>query len=455
VSRTITGSRSTNTIRIGTPTTGSGTSTPSFKTEGGMNIKEEIPEPVYPEEVDGGDAPPRIDIETINLVSDDEEEDGITDRSRANKGKGRSYGMNKGSKPVRLYRAEHKERITIVNTESAAASLGDKNKQTAESVAHEASATNGASGEKDDIDQGFTRDGKPWKGAWRDEEVKIKPEPEATTTNNIDDISDEIPVPIKESDSPKATRKQPLKQAPPTPKKPKVKEKPVLQTEEDRAEYARQQEDIRILTEELGNLQRPTGENADGEPAAAAAENGAQNVKDKEGRLYLFQFPPVLPPLIDQAKKDAADQDVEMGDVTGVENGDPAAAAQENQNEVDVLIKNEDGTLVAPPVNTTAPLIPEPGHIGRLIVRKSGKVELDWGGTILKLGRGVEATFLTTTVLVDSSDEVQVKTEGGGGGAFGGKEKKEEVLHGSAVGMGRVMGKFVAVPDFDSMLDLE
>ena len=82
-------------------------------------------------------------------------------------------------------------------------------------------------------------------------------------------------------------------------------------------------------------------------------------------------------------------------------------------------------------------MVQEEGWIGKLIVRESGRVELCWGGTNLLVGRGVDAGFLTTGVMVD-----MIEKGPPGGGAPEGK----------ALSMGQVMGKFVVTPDWDKMV---
>lgn len=62
----------------------------------------------------------RVDIEHINLLSDDEDEaeSNEADNSR-NLGKGKTNAKG-GLRPVRLYREEHKERATVVKISSDA-----------------------------------------------------------------------------------------------------------------------------------------------------------------------------------------------------------------------------------------------------------------------------------------------------------------------------------------------
>ncbi|UKZ83537.1 hypothetical protein TrVFT333_011346 [Trichoderma virens FT-333] len=79
------------------------------------------------------------------------------------------------------------------------------------------------------------------------------------------------------------------------------------------------------------------------------------------------------------------------------------------------------------------------GLIGRLNVRKSGKVELDWGGRILEMSPAAGMNFLTTAVIVEESDE---KPQNG-------------VTTGESIGMGKIMGRFVLAPIWNEEEDWE
>jgi DNA-directed RNA polymerase III subunit RPC4 len=144
-----------------------------------------------------------------------------------------------------------------------------------------------------------------------------------------------------------------------------------------------------------------------------------EDVEDvKEGKLFLFQFPPILPPL--------RHVNADGNEVVDVEDRTEA-----------------DGTRIKPdpdsraPVPTNAGLPPGGGYIGKLNVRKSGKVELDWGGQILDLGIATETDFLTSAIIVDEHESDLTSGQG------------------KATGMGVVFGKFVATPIFDDEEDWE
>jgi DNA-directed RNA polymerase III subunit RPC4 len=209
---------------------------------------------------------------------------------------------------------------------------------------------------------------------------------------------------------------------------------PVLQTEEDRAEYMRHQEDVRILARELGGLQCSGGVEND---AGANVADEQPRVVAHEGRLYLFQFPPVLPPLFNKYKKEhATTGDIEIMEVdAGPSGAAETIDAEKNDPREAVEVKEEPESSSS--FNLAPELIPEEGFVGKLVVRKSGKVELDWGGIILNLSRGSEADYLQTTVVLEGVGEGNADARG------------------TATGMGRLMGKFIATPDWDKLFEQE
>jgi DNA-directed RNA polymerase III subunit RPC4 len=156
----------------------------------------------------------------------------------------------------------------------------------------------------------------------------------------------------------------------------------------------------------------------------------------KDGHMFLFQFPPVLPPLTpvvpaasnpvvkpEPTEDDDDDEDIVMfapQKKTAPVNIDLTEGADKVKNEDDA---EEGGDEKAEPQEVG-------GFVGNLVVRKSGKVELSWGGNTLVLAPGTQANFLSQAVLLEQSD---VKPQPG-------------QVSGSAYGMGKIWGSFSAVP---------
>lgn len=367
-------------------------------------IKAEIPEPVYPEEKDGGRPAQRVDIEHINLVSDSDDE-----VISSHKGKGRAPPSSDkgGLKPVRLHRKEHKERVTTVNTDATQTELVE------------------SSGEDNDdfmiVDGGpvtkLTTGGyKRTKGNATDEnDLQIKHDPEAMI--DLMDVDTELKVQSEQSLG-DATDKNHMTKPKSTRRASNKNKKPVLQTEEEKAEYRRHEEDTKVLLDEFRKLQT-----APASRTSFGQEDASTDVSSN-GRLYLFQFPPILPPLLNPVKVKEENDDIEMLEATALPLGSLPNSTDANPEEAVVIKADPDG-----PTSTQGISEPftEAGYIGKLVVRESGKVELNWGGTSLQLGRGAAFDFLTTTMVINDD---------------------------SGASMGPVMGKFVATPDWDRMFDL-
>lgn len=134
--------------------------------------------------------------------------------------------------------------------------------------------------------------------------------------------------------------------------------------------------------------------------------------QEKDDQLFLFQLPPILPPL--SRPSDGLNRQLETIDLAPSDSGPK--------------VKLEDGVEAT---RTKSPGLPaEGGFIGRLNLHKSGKVELDWGGTTLNVGMGIETSFLTTATIIEQKENVETAEE----------------IAGSAYGMGQVIGKFVLAP---------
>lgn len=442
-------------------TSGSGT---RVKTEGFTTINSDgsgvggrskpedfFPEPEYPDD----DDTPRVDIEQINLLSSDEDEPIVT--GSRNRGMVNVNGNKGGQKPIRLQRYEHKNRVAQLNTDPTVKLEPEKVKEDPDAVlvdeARSTAVVSGASHTKNVFV-------KAEPGTAAADQPPSSPIPEfKQPLTEFDDVD----VPMEGAD-PGQTGENPKPEAVPTPKRePKPRrhskkdKKPVLQTAEDRAEYDRHIEDMRVLRDELGNMHT----SRDGEDNLEMEDEVAEG--NKEGRLYLFQLPPVLPKLYNpmtQSKplppgqipiviKDEKDGDVEMADTSnkykvGLNKGKQPAKPDNGET---ILIEDDskkDGR------RGREKYVEEEGYIGKLIVRESGRVELDWGGTRMLVGRGIPTGFLTTGVLLDPMDPDKEKNDVLGDS--GSSRMFQPAIEGMAVGMGEIMGKFVVTPDWESMM---
>ena len=452
---------------------GGGTSGPRFKTEGGSSVHAGfgggynaagyMPEPQYPDD----DDTPRIDIEHINQISDDDDDVVITGVRNVSKGKGKANSNKGGLKPIRLDRREHKDRTTLVNIEPAIKAAPEDDEIDSDVVMIDETHSSKVN----------VPERKEWKGVYQDtDEVQIKREPDLTEEASFgrDPLSSppssKFKIPLDpddddpdDNDPPEAATGKVEVVSPrveravkPRRNSKKTDKKPVIQTEEDRAEWARHLEDMEILRNELGGMQTDSiaekdkgkAKDIDGDidmdDSSAAVEE--KEPDKKEGRLYLFQFPPVLPKLYNSLTSPnpnitnlidmGNDDDVQIMDSLDLTKDDNVKVKPEEE---EVVIKKEDEDAMN---RQRQKLVAEEGAIGKLIVRDSGRVEMIWGGTNMVVGRGVEAGFLSVGMLIDGQNLWQ--TDDNGKLALPLSEGE-----GKSLGMGKLMGKFVVTPNWD------
>ncbi|KAI2466706.1 RNA polymerase III RPC4-domain-containing protein [Annulohypoxylon bovei var. microspora] len=307
-----------------------------------------------------------------------------------------------GHMPVGLVRTQHEEAEVKVKT-------------TAELEAEERQSSDDEDlflpgGAEDLQNMGGTEDSEVWHAAPKSQ-VKVKAEP-GTEPEAMDiDMAD-----IPEAVQPKA---------PPSPelKKRLVNEVNAEATQRKRNAKAAKDPEIAQTIIDLEyqlktlSFKPPIGSDKEGE--------GGARRQPKDNQIMLFQLPPILPPL-------ARPTDGTDGETDG-------HASRENSSGAGgVKIKTEDGAKKEEggwtPFGT---LPPEGGLIGKLNVRKSGKVEFDWGGTMLTLGAGAETEFLTTALIVEQNVDLQ----------------NPEQSTGVACGMGQILSRFVLAPVWDEEED--
>ena len=159
------------------------------------------------------------------------------------------------------------------------------------------------------------------------------------------------------------------------------------ETAEEHAERLRYNQEVRKLLGELYQQQSP-------EKAGTVQAHAADSQK---GGLYLFQFPPMTPALVDPA------EEVEVKREPGIE----TTSASEKTN--GVVVKKEEGTeektKKKADVLTADNMRLPSGLAGTLRVHKSGKVTLDWGGTDMEVRYGTEVDFLQDVVMTNETEQ--------------------------------------------------
>ncbi|KUI71576.1 hypothetical protein VM1G_07131 [Cytospora mali] len=190
-----------------------------------------------------------------------------------------------------------------------------------------------------------------------------------------------------------------------------------------------------LAAETLTFQRRLFGVESDGESDTEAQEaRTPRKPAIIDGNLYMFQFPPVLPPLhvVERTQKplvkDEPNDDMVMLNAPDHKNDKPVDLTAADDFST---IKQEEGAAAAAAAaSTNQPGEQQPsGYLGKLIIRRSGKMQIDYGGMLFDCESGIPVEFLRTAVLTEMDDE-----------------KKPDGYAGTAYGMGQIAGKFVSVP---------
>lgn len=367
-----------------------------------------------------GSGGPRVDVDFINLISDEE-------------GSDTSQPPRAKFVPVRVDRIAHRDRAPQINPDASSTTI-KKQEDDSTQISDIPMSTN-QRGKQRARDVEIIETARPWKGAYEDE-------------NTFRYIKEEegSPVPVSQLLEPEAPAENTQSQTiEPEEVKPFTKKKvvkiPEFETEEDEKEWIRHNEDLRTMVDELGmvDLNPPDG---------AADTTEGQQVDKKADRVYLFQFPPVVPDLFDSSKMDldAPTEADKQKDVNKV----PAAGDSTSE---EITATRKEASNKADDENKRPDHLPKlaVGKVGKLRVYKSGKATLDWGGTSLQLNMGVNPFFLQDSVMVKIDESA---TNPPAGEASGGAASSRQPNHvsGEAMAFGQIRGKFVVTPDWDEVL---
>ena len=227
-----------------------GTSRPNIKSEGyasksGHGGTSYYSDPQYPDEDDGV---ARIDIQHINLASDEDDESlsptpGYT--------KGKSPATSKGGlKPIRLDRHEHKERVSQVNTDPTVKDMPSEDTRDSDTpMVDEERSTRVNRGSRQRQVQGVDTDGNVQVKDEPDEPVnlmdQVEPGPQASSSavhsdarRYENDTESDEPAEDEPADDEPAHKEKRATRAK------RKSTKFVIQTEEDRNEWERHLEDL-------------------------------------------------------------------------------------------------------------------------------------------------------------------------------------------------------------------
>jgi DNA-directed RNA polymerase III subunit RPC4 len=180
-----------------------------------------------------------------------------------------------------------------------------------------------------------------------------------------------------------------------------------------------------FIAADLDKMRKGLGRAAVGSPVG---EHSLDN------KLFLFQFPPILPPL--RRKDDVYDAEADGNHLVTSSalqtQATLGAEAISIDDRMPMKIEDSDKEPLSATATALRDLIGDGGYVGQLNVRQSGKVELSWGGRILEMMPGDEQLSLITAVITEQrpGNAVPLQNE----------------TAGKAYGMGRIEGKFVLAP---------
>jgi len=148
-----------------------------------------------------------------------------------------------------------------------------------------------------------------------------------------------------------------------------------------------------------------------------------------DGHMFLFQFPGVLAPLTTATPGEsnaATNLDPKEEGHGDVEPTPPAKGPPANIDLTKTPDKVEDEDYDSED-DDAGDVMVKGGFLGNLVVRKSGKVELSWGGSNLNVVHSEQPSFLRTVVLLQEDENG--KTQAG-------------KPSGAAISMGKIQGSF-------------
>ncbi|KAK4998363.1 hypothetical protein LTR66_002375 [Elasticomyces elasticus] len=468
---------------------------------------------------DMGDEGPRRNVErfvdlTLDNDDDDAEDEGIVRSKTTDRALERPY--EPGMAPVRVRRQEHRERNALMDMDPSKATVPDDAAQAQEGAVPNAPKASGSVRSKlRDKSLEVVRTERRWKGAWttssdseNESDVRIKPEPrddneeqnEAMLTEMQIDGGDAVAHTERDKGKKKATDQDPPT-SPESKRKGKSRTRRVSglasdikaegQTAEEREEFIIRETARRTLRDELAPPPQSTGpaprnatQAADAEGDAFMTEALTQPIEQDQraDRVYLFQFPPVIPnlyPITESNVKNDESEPVDAeagasnteGEAMNLDAVPPAGAGasmsptdeavevsdnDDGEDKIDAYLSKLAGSSKRKKAKRERAQL-APGLAGKLRIHASGRATLDWGGTSLEVNMGISRSFLedvVTTKVYPSTGVEKGKgkgkeraKEGDGEGASGERE-----VGGEAMSFGQVRGKFVVTPDWKVFL---
>ncbi|KAI2075868.1 hypothetical protein LOZ37_003443 [Ophidiomyces ophidiicola] len=201
------------------------------------------------------------------------------------------------------------------------------------------------------------------------------------------------------------------------------------------------QHDVEELKQALGNIHTAdVVANNEGDDESIAK---VEAIKDeRQGRLFLLQFPPLTPNLIVPSTEPNNPDEAMVVEGASTHTQEAITIKHENGTTSSSITLNESTNLPIPSKSASAaPLITAennhlpPGRVGKLQIHRSGRATVDWGGITFELNKGSDVDFLQDAVVASDSKP----------GETGAADRR-------IWAMSQVSGKFVVTPDWDRLL---
>ncbi|KAF2111542.1 RNA polymerase III RPC4-domain-containing protein [Lophiotrema nucula] len=360
---------------------------------------------------------PRQNVDDLHVIMLSDNEGGDQSGPRE-----KSLGRMAGSLvPVRIARKEHSDRVVGLNKD-ASATTGQK-QQAGDASAADVKveggepATRKAKGKAKDVEITGVR--KPYRGMWQEDteaEVPVKQE-QVSDDEVMDDLVEDIThlQPPGKGKQPESERRQKTRIN-------KLDKGFDIQTKEDEEEWKRYNGLRESMRAELGPEVVPT-QVVQGDTDMADAEGAPKRgTNPRDNNAYLFQFPPIVPGLLDPDSRIKQEPTAAKPAVSLV----PAQKTPASNKEE------------GPPLVTAVHALKvSNGRVGKLRVHDSGRTTLEWANTSFELNVVDPAPFVQEIANIHTTDAKDRVTDEDGG---------------DSISFARVKGKFVVVPNFEKML---
>lgn len=430
---------------------------------------------------DSDDIGLRINIEHIDLISDEDDEQTISTRGKESQRSVKPPAWT--LRPIRLERHEHVERVVNTNTEASFLNSAQLRQKAKARVEAEGALFLAADDENTTLKTHIqrmkpkeryvqlVRKERKWKGVYKDDEdIEDEITAREETLVAVGTVSNDVPAAFNGIDVASNIENTARKLTTPKvgadridsiaiskgqihKKQPLRRYKPVLQTVEDHEEWKRYEKDVVALQEELApglSISTSTAVVKDNNEDVEMADKSETIPSRRNGFVYLFQLPPILPNLIadNEAHEDddIVDSNTNIVSVQAPRLQSKWSASPSLTQSRERLVKNEGGPSYASSKNFNSLMAENAddftGVIGKLIVYKSGTTIVSWGGIEHEVVKGGVGEMLQEMVV---SDLTPLNKEPAATNEDEQNERK------ASTSVGQIAGGFVLTPHWESL----